>query len=302
MSIMDIPESVETLIRKLLHELTVIRETLGQIEESFGNYTAANKAANEADRDKQEHETKVAGEIWFPEAIERKRGAQEGKQHTTQKVIAVAAWFAFIAALAYAVIAQLTLNQIADQTTQIYHQSDVENANASFQAAQAFRQLQAQQAQAQAARESVAAVTKQMREDQRAWLTISMGQITLGEGKAMSVPLTVANIGKTPAKKFVLNAVIQAIENTRSAGSSLAFKYEGIPHLLEFGGYVLQSDPINTLVQREEFAADGKTVQIAIMDHDQAIRMSTGNDFIIVYAEARYKDIFGVSHWCKAPR
>lgn len=298
-SVVPMDEVVDNLIRKVLHEFAVIRETIVKIGESFGNYIATNEAEHETERDQQKNETKVAGEIWFPEAVEAKRSTEQEAQHTTQKIIAVAAWAAFIAALAYAVIAQLTLNQIREQTAEVYHQAEVENANASGQNAQLFRQLNIAERQTKAAQNSADAITQQMREDQRAWVTISMGKITWGVGKTISIPVTTTNVGKTAALRFIIDVMVIPYENSISASKALTFRYFGVPHFQDFSGYIAPNSHIDDVATYDAFDSDGKTIRTGVVSQDMAAKLLSGDEFLLIYAEAHYLDIFGVNHWTR---
>lgn len=156
--------------------------------------------------DSQHIPPEVRAEIHFPDAVETKRTADQERYHTTQKVITVAAWGAFIAALAYAVVAQMQLGKMTEQVEQLYRQAEVENAGASHRAAEVFRQLNIAQAQVKAAQDSLTAIREQMRLDQRAWIglvhTETVGGKKSEDGSAFSfdyVRLVFRNTGKTPA-------------------------------------------------------------------------------------------------------
>jgi hypothetical protein len=257
---------------------------------------AINKAA---DSQKQQDSQPVAvnAVVRQPEAVERQNATNQQNAQRTQNVIAVGAWAAFAAALAYAVVAQLQLGQLSQQTAQVYHQSEVENADASYQAAKWFQELRIAQDQAKAARDQVSVVTREMQEDQRAWLTIKIGNINWQEGQPISVPVAINNIGKTAAKKYLLSVVIRTVDNTPDAGKSLAFKYEGVPHYADFAGYLLPSDPHTDIVTSQGFAADQKTLQEASVSHEEAQKLMGGQEFIIAYATVVYRDMFGRSDW-----
>jgi hypothetical protein len=118
-----------------MDRLTAISERLGKIESRLEELVHSINQASQRNEQQKDQPIAVNAVVRQPEGIERQNAESQHKAQTTQYAIAVAAWFAFVAALAYAVIAQLTLGQIREQTAQIYHQSEVENADSSYKAA-----------------------------------------------------------------------------------------------------------------------------------------------------------------------
>src|SRR5260370_23967605 len=56
--------------------------------------------------------------------------------------------------------------------------------------------------QVKAAQESVIAIQRQMRQDQRAWINIEFGTFHWAANERLGVPMTLINTGKTPAKSI----------------------------------------------------------------------------------------------------
>ncbi len=191
------------LLRDGLRE---IRDGLGRIERVLEQYVKAVNDAQNRHEEKQHQPIEVSAVIRNADAIEREHTANQKRSQRTQDAIAVAAWTAFVAALAYAVIAQLQLGELRKQTAQLYRQAEVENADASYKAVETFRQLTIAQQQAQAARDGVSAINRQMQLDQRAWVGV---QAMSGRADSQSdgnfrlqVEIILKNTGKTPAIKM----------------------------------------------------------------------------------------------------
>jgi hypothetical protein len=267
----------------------------------------------------------VRAEIHFPESIEIKRAADQESQHTTQKVIAVAAWFAFIAALCYAVIAQRQLGQMQEQTAQIYRQSEVENANASAKAFEMFRQLNISKEQATAARDAVIqatiesannskrveqqlkiagqqakaaqdsaiAIQRQIRQDQRAWMVAKIdGAKEIEISKAYTVTGQFINTGKTAARSVLIRYVVGRVKNGEDPIFSYGVPHEGIDpgqvvpnRAIEFRAHEVQRDPTS-----------GELIPISLTADDFST-FSQMQWFFVVYGTIDYLDAFGVPHW-----
>jgi len=157
---MNLPPQIVTLARLFSRELAAIREKLGQIRGTIKQHVEAVEKERHRQNEREHIPTEVRAEVHFPDSIETKHTAYQNSQHTMQKVIAVAAWGAFIAALAYATVAALQFREMREQTAQLYRQAEVENAGASHRAAETFRQLNISQDQAKAALDQAGAAAK----------------------------------------------------------------------------------------------------------------------------------------------
>jgi hypothetical protein len=134
------------------------------------------------------------------------------------------------------------------------------------------------------------------RREQRAWINISLGQITWNEGEPIYAAITVANVGKTPAKNYFLHAVIRLVPNNLEAEEVLSsFPYQGIPHFQSFAG-IMTSGATHTGTA----TSLDQNSNPRILSKEELSEMDTGKAFIVVYAEVKYQDIFGVDHWTRS--
>src|ERR1700723_2840516 len=205
------------------NELATIGERLAAILEAIENYIQATTNERNRNRDREDAPVNVTGKIvgtfGLPEAVEAKRSTDQERYHATQQKIAVGAWGAFIGTLIYVVVAQMTLNQIQMQTAQIYHQSEVDNADASLRAAQWLKQTMDSEAQidtarnnASAARDNASATLAQARTSREALISVQRAYISFSgqagfekiieSGKVAKIRLILpwVNDGVTPTK------------------------------------------------------------------------------------------------------
>jgi hypothetical protein len=297
-------------------DLAAIAEQLAAIQQAIQHFIKAQEKEWDRQHEDKNVPTQVTGTFGLPETVETQRTANQDRYHSTQKVIAVAAWAAFIAALCYAVVAQLQLGQIQRQTAELYHQDEVENATASRRTMETFDQLKIAQQQAKAARDSVLAVEREMRQDQRPWITIeltpdseSSGQkvsTTVTVGKSLVIPVRLRNIGKTPAQDTGSAFAIQI--RGPSDRLFLPLDMTHPPHVNNPKEFVGINKVTSGTIFPEQFhdlpildigvVAAGQSRSIVI-NQDEIDRLTSGSALIYVVGTATYSDEFGLHHWTR---
>lgn len=135
-----------------------IVERLEAIEAIFKQYSASVTAEQERQRELKSSQQLIRAEVHFDDTSKGEQQAETNRQHGTQHSISRAAWYAFGAAVVYAAISYLMLFEMRIQTTQVFHQSEVENIGASHDAANWLNQFKITQEQAKTAQESVKAL------------------------------------------------------------------------------------------------------------------------------------------------
>jgi hypothetical protein len=231
-----------------------------------------------------------------PETIEGENAANQHKAQRTQNAIAVAAWAAFVAALAYAVIAQLTLNEIHQQTAEVYTQAEVENANASGQNAQLFRQLNIAQQQAKAAQDSANATSAQMRQDQRAWVYISLENPRMVADEPYRVSWVLIDTGKTPAKHMDGHAMVEIV----TIGQSPHFNYDRYPSAHFDAALMVPNAPLSPFgFQTLRFKPNTKDTEPINLSATDIAEINNGQAYIAIHGIVKYRDIFKTAHWIK---
>jgi hypothetical protein len=182
-STMNTPDDLASLVAAVREGLERIQELLGDLARTVG--------ANERRQAEQSgHIAKVAAEIRFPEAIERERTAEQKKQHRTQKLIAAGTWAAFIAATIYAGIASKQLGEMRKATTAAKDSADAAKKSADT-ASQTLLNSQTS-----------------FEIDQRPYMVTDVPEFAgngLTPDKAIEANITLRNIGRSPARKYIAN-------------------------------------------------------------------------------------------------
>lgn len=290
------------------NELATIGERLKAIEKALSDYVGAIRSAQERQEGQEIGPRRVRAEITFDEASKRDNKTEADRQNTTQQAIRRAALYAFGAAVLYAGLAAIQLNEIHTQTAQVFHQAEVENANASAEFGQNFRQLKTAQQQVTAAQDSVKAVTNEMREDERAWIfpkvvdyqvipckppiAVPPKSAVIVHCEPIMVTIDFPNTGKTPAKKFKVVARMEIL----NAADSPTFDYSN--DLLVDGedANLVTPSPANPkgmyLYLAERSVIPGtKTVKPIFLTPDLQSK------WFSVEGRLTYKDVFNTWHW-----
>jgi hypothetical protein len=131
-----------------------------------------------------------------------------------------------------------------------------------------------------------------VRQDQRSWLEVRGGLITTSEGRPVFAPITVTNIGKTPATNISIKAIVQKVIN----GSPPALLYEGRPINLETAGILYPTRSFDLHAMSMEKLSPTVGVSHALT-HAEFEELLEGKSYIAIYAEMTYTDIFGITHW-----
>jgi hypothetical protein len=140
---------------------------------------------------------------------------------------------------------------------------------------------------------------RQMRIDQRAWVVLSSNNAEfefprneLGE-TTVSLPLTLTNTGKTPAKKYFVEVVTEINPNQREVSFQYAKDHTGIT-----AGTLYPNSPVKMtaqLVQGNPKAATGLEPRgLSASEYQELLE---GRTYLAVYARGEYFDIFGDKHW-----
>ena len=280
--------------------LAAIVKRLEAIEKILADYSAAIRSQKESE---SHNPQSIRAEITFDDASKRETHAEAQAQNRTQEKIGRYAFYAFLAALFYAGISALQLYEMRIQTAQVFTQSETENADASYKAAQWLAQLKIAQQQVKAAQDSAAAISTQMREDQRAWIHPTFGKWdylrnnVTNEVAMVSIPITITNTGKTPARNIFSAVVVAKIMN----GEPLAFSYNKVPLVTNTVGVLSPTDHSDfdgELLKSAEPPPSTKT-ELGTLTGAEYQEVADGKVFFIVYGQTFYTDIFNVRHWVK---
>jgi hypothetical protein len=128
-----------------------------------------------------------------------------------------------------------------------------------------------------------------LRAEQRAWVTIKTADASpqLAEGRPIMAPISIVNTGKTPAKKPVLDTVVESVRNGDSPRLAYSF-----PHFNLTTGVVWPNDPRQFNAPLLDSAGNAQVVTPAM-----SADLLSGKSFIVVYGRIEYDDVFNAKHW-----
>jgi len=159
------------------------------------------------------------------------------------------------------------------------------------------QQLGISQQQVDAAQDSVKAIQRQMRQDQRAWLDIGFGNFQWSVNAPVSVPVLVTNVGKTPAIKFLAIVVVEVLTIDKPPDLGKELK---VPAISQSAG-IMTPHTIATL--------KGQTLLVDPSDKTKAVpwnlretdrlSLETGKTYWVAHGMLWYEDIFKAHHWRK---
>lgn len=204
----------------------------------------------------------------------------------------------FVTAVAAAVFVAVQVKVMSYQTQIMGSQSESAAAGAAIDEMNTRKQLSVAQQQAMAAQDSVKAIQRQMRQDQRAWMNISIGNVTAIEGQSLHAPVVINNTGKTAAKRFTVDIIVQQVHNVPDYERSMQFSYKG-PRVRDTAGFILPNAPIDLVAVSMQGTADKGAAAPPFLSHEDAVKLRDGTDFVVIFAKLTYYDIFGIEHWTK---
>jgi len=135
-----------------------------------------------------------------------------------------------------------------------------------------------------------------MKTDQRAWITLTtaaQAEISkdAADGVTMTIPVTVVNTGKTPAKDSTIDMVIMRVPN----GKTPTFSYEGTPVSRTITGVLFPNNPFTIRITLSDPSLPNG--QTKILSPAEYKRLTDGLEYMVIYAKSSYTDIFGTPRW-----
>ncbi|MGB8802707.1 MAG: hypothetical protein WCC97_18665 [Candidatus Acidiferrales bacterium] len=197
-----------------------------------------------------------------------------------------------------AIILSSQFNTMSEQTQILGTQAEGDAVSGAFSAVQIQKQLSIAQKQAQAAQDSVQAIQRQMTQDQRAWITTTLGQWHISQDNTTKeavvyVPITVTNTGKTPAKHIFTAAAVEYVQN----GKAPTFSYD-VPG---------RTNAVAVLFPTNHSDFDGELLRaisptetdIRKLSEEEYKAINRGAAYLAIYGQVSYLDVFKVRHWVK---
>ena len=204
----------------------------------------------------------------------------------------------FIVAVVTLFVFYRQFGEMRTQTGILSTQSQQAAADSIDAAKRVERQLVIAQQQADATKKSVGAIRRQVRQDQRAWIRVSINPLPVFVGKEVVASGEYTNTGKTAAHNVIVNLVVERVKN----GKDPIFTWR-ILHYTGWTGMMYPNAP-------EKFSSYWFDVPIGtkgrpsptIISMSDVSDLMNGKTYFVVFGEVRYEDIFQVRHrteFCK---
>jgi len=190
------------------------------------------------------------------------------------------------------------LNEMTKQTQIFASQTESAVASATQGERDTRTQLRIAQQQATAAQDSVKAIQRQMRQDQRAWIKPTPGSVDFDIGKELTAPFTWANIGKTPGIEVYGEVALDYLDKSESP----QFFREGT-HVREHprtgipaGSFFPTETATIPLIYVRPHPITSKAEKV-IMTEKMNKDFWNGDSYVAIHGFIRYKDVFGGRHY-----
>jgi hypothetical protein len=184
--------------------------------------------------------------------------------------------------------------------TEILRKQAADAETASKDARDEFKeQINTAKGQVRAAQDSVSAITKQMRQDQRAWLKseITFGHITPRTPIENVIRFT--NIGKTLSLRTFAVGFVEIVDRLKAPSLYRVGRSQSDAWLTQ--GSLYPSEFADFVISRTDLAfkksPTKERARYVRMTDEEAAKYNIGENYIATYGRATYRDIFGVSHY-----
>jgi len=157
------------------------------------------------------------------------------------------------------------------------------------------RQLKIAKQQADAAQDSVKAIQRQMRQQERAWLTLSETGITIPEeNRPIELYVRAIDTGKTPARNVHGHTMVKTVEFNKEA--ALTFPN---PHRIDNIGILQPGETMNAIATTIRPINSTMLLESRPLEQRERDELIAGDRYVVVYTKVTYDDIFRVHHWIK---
>ena len=166
------------------------------------------------------------------------------------------------------------------------------------------------QAQATAAKNSVEAIQRQMRIDQRSWVKFEMGGETVegkpeikamivAVGQTPSAKIKFVNVGKGAARNLRGVIFVECVNSTKEPHLEMVESRKQLPRNIFVAGIMVPNAPAETTADRERWKdVKAKTVEPDPLTEPEFAALMSGKAYIATYGMIWYQDLFG-NHWTK---
>src|SRR6266404_3165766 len=193
--------------------------------------------------------------------------------------------------------------EMKSQTAILNQQAKQASADSVEATRRVEQQLDISRQQVSAAQASVKAVQRQMRQDQRPWLSMAfnwpavkaannqeLSVIQFTENQPVTVPLKYSNNGKTAARNIIGGMFVEVVKS----GDAPKLDSKNVPPFGFTAGVLFPGPTGETFVIRQ--GANGKNDPLTPLEKED---LTSNRAYIAVYGKILYDDIFSVRHWTK---
>lgn len=208
----------------------------------------------------------------------------------------------FWIALGGAVFVAVQVQEMGDQTIILGSQTISAAAGAAIGELNTRQQLSIAQMQAKAAQDSVEAIQRQTRIDQRPWIKINtivdrVVSVDFAPTHALEGNFNMTNIGKTPAKNVYAKVVIRPVNGLLPPMTDNLKGKSEEPHRFIRAGTLFPNDKTGDIpVVRGRRAEDG-SIEIVPISYPESDDLMTGKSVTVIYGKVTYDDVFSIHHW-----
>ncbi|MCU1243714.1 MAG: hypothetical protein JWO71_4440 [Candidatus Acidoferrum typicum] len=218
----------------------------------------------------------------------------EGPHKKIEKHTLIVAWAGLIVACITGVIFYRQFSEMQTQTGILSKQAEDAGNDATTARRNARQEIRTLQAQ-------VAAIERQMRQDQRAWIKIELGPLVTNHNPTAGtvipfVPVTISNTGKSPAKNISGKFVMEKVPN----GQSPSLRYDVQGRRVTVGSMWQGTSLPRVEASIFRINPTSKQYEVRPLSTAENEEILKGKAYLATYARVEYDDVFGIHHWTTA--
>lgn len=138
---------------------------------------------------------------------------------------------------------------------------------------------------------------KEMRTDQRAWVSMASGSGKFAKeadgNTIVTVPMTITNTGKTPAKAVFNEIVVEKVKN----GDSPEFIYDNRARTYNSTGTIFPNGTQQVTAGLLKGKLNTNQTEPLLLTPSQVQDLTDGTYYLAIYSQTSYFDVFGTKHW-----
>jgi hypothetical protein len=272
---MHITQQFVRTVQRILLELRTANEHMFALRDTIQQHTNATREEHQAQRERQKAEpSRVPVDVSTPIPIRVHAETHESK-NTWEKIKPVLETIGIAAAVVYAVLTYHMWREMIQQ-------NDLVSIGIRQSRRDAARQLDF--------------ATHQMRQEYRAWITLKSGNGAVTVGQPISLPIRIANIGRTPAKDVEGDVCVYLMDK----GEDPPFLYgkdarkRGFPSYHYSAKVIMHGESYEFPLVMEAHGKQGTGIIVAYLELRK--QLQDRERWMVMYGKFSYRDAFGANH------